>query len=68
MFADMVVGVFMMLLVAATLTASGALAPILWTAISQSIAGERVANPHPCRTIKNEQDRLDCFDKYVDGI
>jgi hypothetical protein len=66
--ADGMIALLTAVLLASTVTAVGALAPVVWNALSQASAAKSVTNPRQCAEIDNDKDRLACFDSYVEGM
>jgi hypothetical protein len=65
LFADGLTAVLTAVLVVSTVTAVRALAPIAWNALSQTSVATRATDPRRCALIKNDRDRLACFDDYA---
>jgi hypothetical protein len=66
--ADGIIAFLTAVLLTSTITAVGALAPVVWNALSQASAAKSVTNPRQCAEIDNDKDRLACFDNYVEGM
>jgi hypothetical protein len=62
--ADGVMALLTAVLVISTVTAIRALAPVAWDALSRASAN-RATDPSQCALIKNDSERLACFDGYV---
>jgi hypothetical protein len=63
--ADAVTALLTAVLVISTVTAVRALAPVAWDALSQVSVVNMATDPRQCALIKNDRDRLACFDDYV---
>jgi hypothetical protein len=63
--ADGVIALLTAVLVILTVTAVRALAPVAWEALSRAMVANRATDPRQCALIKNDRDRLACFDDHV---
>jgi hypothetical protein len=63
--ADGVMALLTAVLVISTVTAIRALAPVAWDALSRALVANRATDPSQCALIKNDRERLACFDGYV---
>jgi hypothetical protein len=66
--ADGVKALLIAALVISTVTAVRALAPVAWNALAQTSVATRETDPRQCALIKNDRDRLACFDHYVEQL
>jgi hypothetical protein len=66
--ADGVKALLIAAVVISTVTAVRALAPVAWSALSQTSVATRGTNPRQCALIKNDRDRLACFDDYAQQL